>query len=984
VSIPRPGPDRVAPGPARDFLDALHDLYELAGRPGARMISTGIRRNKLPEPVSHETVSSALRGATVPSWAKVRSIVITLALMSDDSPDQGEILPLFRSLWLTVNSAGIHPEAASPGLADAELASVGMPVSDAVPRLSQPIELPRASVAAPVPAVPTALVAGVPERNPFFVGRELLLDAMRDRLETNTHSPLVLYGLSGVGKSQIAREYVERYAESYKAIWWVPSDSSASARRSLAALAERLDIPLQPSVGQTITGLIGSLESRAFPYVLVFDGVESADVDEREEVRRLIPSIGGHVIMTTRDPAWAHENSAMALEVPDFTRAEAIQFLRRRDAQLSSVEAGDLADALGLLPLALEQITALHLATEEAWADLIAKLSTPEANVLAAGQPSHYPHTVAASLRLALTQLADVNHMAVPLFELFAWFGPAPVSTTLLLGSRPEGLSPGLVRLLGDSYQLGRAIADMGRLGLIRLHAEAQRIEVQPLTRLALRDALGEEGRERARRHVHEILAAADPGWPDDLGVSELHREMAAHVLPSGLIESASPRARQAVLHQIRFRYVTGDFEDARLLAGAAVSSWRQPGSLGPDHEVVLQATREWANALRATGRYDEARRLTDEAMDRLRKNPAYDEDNPHTLAMATSYAADLRLAGRYAEALRMAEDTHRRHLARRADTDRRVVAAAHHNVAVSLRLIGSFQEAQAIDKGELERHREVEGSRHILSLLSANALAEDLYGLGRYRDVIDLLAPLLEVWRQVAPTHTGALLADRTVALARAALGDMARAMEALRDHHHGCIQSFGRDHEYSLAAAMSCANALRQVDLDEAYVYATVAERSYRHAFGPGNPLTLAAGVNLAAILRAKGERQRARRAATVARDGLKATLGEAHPFTIASTVGLASDHSLAGDHAGALALSAEAYDHARVVRGPTHPDTFAAGANLAIDRRVGADAAGADALVAEVLAGLRRTVGPDHPVLTAIASGQRVDIAIEPPST
>jgi hypothetical protein len=977
VAISPPGLDRVPPGPARVFVDALHSLYDGAGRPGARVISTKIRKNRdLAEPVSHETVGSALRGASVPSWAKVRSIVVTLALMADGESDQGELLSRFHSLWLGAQSAQVRPAAGGPRTPTQVVQTIPQPLGR-LPQERQPLLVP---VRAPRPAAPIVPVVGLPDRNPLFVGRELLLDRMRDRLDTSPNAPLVLFGLSGVGKTQLAREFVERYSASYTVIWWVPAERPERARLSLVRLAERLGLTRQHGVAQTIAALLGQLESRAFTYVLILDGVGPAGDAETDEIRRMIPAIGGHVIITTRDPAWAYESATTFLEVTDFSRAEAIQFLRKRDDELTKVDAEEMADALGLLPLALDQVAALQAATSQSWAELAARLSVPDANLLAAGQPSHYPHTVAVSLQLALDQLAAANPLAVPVFEFFAWFGSGPVSVTLLL-SGARGIAGRSARILRDPYQLRRAIADMNRLGLLRLNRRTQTIEVQPLTRIVLRELMTPDALERAQQGVHDILSAADPGWPDDLASWESHRDMAAHILPSCLIESRSEPAQRTVLNQIRYRYLIGDYDDARQLAMAAVSAWREDPLLGADHELVLLALHEGANASRAIGRYEEARLSTVDAMRRLQARVG--DDHPYTLAIATSVTADLYIAGAYADALHIAEETHRRHAALWGEADRRT-AACRHNVGMSLRLVGSFEQARVIDAYELELHRTVEGDRHLRTLLSASALAEDLYGLGRYADVLYLLSPLLDVWREVGPTHAAALLADRTVALANASLGKFSLAVERLRHHHYECTKAFGADHEHTLAATMSYALVLRGGnDIAEAHVHATYAESAYRRAFGARNPLTLAAGVNLAVTLRALGEHRSARQADSVAWEALRATVADRHPFTIAAAVGLASDLWYAEDHAGALMMSQRAHDDSVAVLGRDHPDTLVAAANLALDRRAAGDATGADTLVAEVLGSLRRTVGPEHPTVTAVASGQRVDVGIQPPA-
>jgi len=111
VVIALPGPDQLPPGPQRQFFEALHGLYDTAGQPGARVISKEIRRNiDLPETVSHETVSAVLRGATVPAWAKVHSIIVALAGLSTRDHNVRELSESLQQLWLVARSQSRTPD----------------------------------------------------------------------------------------------------------------------------------------------------------------------------------------------------------------------------------------------------------------------------------------------------------------------------------------------------------------------------------------------------------------------------------------------------------------------------------------------------------------------------------------------------------------------------------------------------------------------------------------------------------------------------------------------------------------------------------------------------------------------------------------------------------------------------------------------------------------------------------------------------------
>lgn len=77
-------------------------------------------------------------------------------------------------------------------------------------------------------------------RNPNFTGRGEILD----RLDTVAKSPfskvIVLHGLGGMGKTQIALEYVHSYYEGYSAVFWVDGTSEETANMGFRSVAQRL------------------------------------------------------------------------------------------------------------------------------------------------------------------------------------------------------------------------------------------------------------------------------------------------------------------------------------------------------------------------------------------------------------------------------------------------------------------------------------------------------------------------------------------------------------------------------------------------------------------------------------------------------------------------------------------------------------------------------------------------------------------------
>jgi hypothetical protein len=66
----------------------------------------------------------------------------------------------------------------------------------------------------------------VPPRNPHFTGRDGMLTQLRKRLRAGEGRLAVqaLYGLGGVGKTQLALEYAHRFAADYDMVWWIDAE----------------------------------------------------------------------------------------------------------------------------------------------------------------------------------------------------------------------------------------------------------------------------------------------------------------------------------------------------------------------------------------------------------------------------------------------------------------------------------------------------------------------------------------------------------------------------------------------------------------------------------------------------------------------------------------------------------------------------------------------------------------------------------------
>lgn len=950
--------------PPVDLVTELLLLYRAAGRPSFRRISNEIReRDDMPDTVSHETVKALLNGTVIPRWSKVECVVRQLASMAVHRPDPETEVRRFLDLWA------------------AEDDSRGGATSLTTPARDYRNDEPAATAPAVMTTEPQ--IGSAPPRNPGFTGRADVLDAMHAKLTGEPWQPLVLHGLSGVGKTSIAVEYVHRVRNDYDVIWWIVAEQVSQARSALVTLGARHDWPVSQDMGQTALSMLGKLESADFKWLIVFDNAARP-----EDLEPLLPAAGGAVILTTRDADWLERGRAVNVDV--LRRADSIALVQSR-TDLSFDEADQLAERLGDLPLALEQAAAMHSVTKISVSDYLRRLDRHATVILDQGRPSDYPETVASAFALTFTQVKRESAGAAQLLAMMSCLSAEPVSLALLRSADESDIPPPLGRLLSQDAPLRAAVRLLRRFGLINALDEGEQVQVHRLVQLIVRDALGPAERDQAYVNARRLLAAANPGRPDSTLTWEMHAQIGPHIGPARMVDAVEPDLRRVVLDQIRYLYVFGDFEASLRLSEDARRAWAGPQDEWTDDETFACIDR-LAGALVGLGRYLEADSLYDTAWKRLVADPAFGREHPRSLRMASGVANLARVLGRYDEALRLEQYRFEQYRSLTGPAVEEELIRAQSNLAVTYRAIGNFQQAREIDQELVERWKQRVGEGSYQTLFSISNLARDLLGLGMYAEALELQERSINALRaRLNSRHPYVLLAQRTIAMGLRKTGRLAEALEHSREHFKLCTGEFGSDHGHTLAAAMTYANALRAAmaadpvqengSYSRAYGLSIETVNRYRRRFGDDNPLTLVAAINQATILRAMGERIRARRIGEPACHALEQRLGATHPYTLAAAVGVAND--LVSDHEAPEAARRlqTALDDARAAGRGSHPDTLLCAANLALITR-DLDEARGEALLESSLNALQDALGRGHPQVEALRSGHRAECDIEPP--
>ena len=446
-------------------------------------------------------------------------------------------------------------------------------------------------------------VWNIPARNPGFTGRDDLLAAVRDRLLAGETAVVqALHGMGGVGKTQLAAEYAHRFAGTYDLAWWINAEQGGLIGDQIAGLGLALRcIPAGAATEVARAAVLAELRARG-RWLLVFDNAGSP-----ADVAPWLPGGSGHVLITSRERGWAE--IAVPVEVDVLARAESVALLQHRITGLTGADADRLAAELGDLPLAIAQAAGFMAGTGIAAGEYLGLLRTRAEPLLDQPVPaSAYPRSLAAATGLTAARLAADDPPAAELASLCAFLGPEPVPAELFTGA-PSELPDKLAARAGDPLAWRQTLARLARQSLARIDRHG--VQMHRLTQAILRDRLTPAQAAAARARTEAILAASDPGDPDDPVIWPTWAELMPHLLAADLAGTGNPGLRQLACRGCRYLIARGDTRTALGLAGDLRPRWRD--RLGDDHEHTLAIGTYLGWALEEMGRWADARDLVQE-----------------------------------------------------------------------------------------------------------------------------------------------------------------------------------------------------------------------------------------------------------------------------------------------------------------------------------------------------------------------------------
>src|SRR6202022_1814406 len=324
-------------------------------------------------------------------------------------------------------------------------------------------------------------------RNPYFMGRDELLIQLRDKLSESKpkqyNHRIAIYGMGGVGKTQLAIEYVYKYEARYNGIYWINAVDQAALLSGFQEVGTKTGcVPsaadLKPvEVAKAVLSWMQQEES----WLLVIDNLDDISVADG-----YLPYMkkGGHTLITTRNPeSW--NIPAEGIEIPVYDRDAAIELLclrSRIDNIAQSPEwhqAVEIVKELGYLALAIEQASAFIRTSVDGISQFLPLYRKSRKIILDRQFTGNhrYPKSIAATFLLSLNKLeeSECGKQATKLLRLFAYLNPDGILFDFLR-SGCEALSHELREIIKDELVFHDALASLQEFSLVRLSQKTNSI----------------------------------------------------------------------------------------------------------------------------------------------------------------------------------------------------------------------------------------------------------------------------------------------------------------------------------------------------------------------------------------------------------------------------------------------------------------------------------------------------------------------------
>ncbi|KAI1847293.1 hypothetical protein JX265_013981 [Neoarthrinium moseri] len=697
-----------------------------------------------------------------------------------------------------------------------------------------------------------------------FVARERERVEMRRNLSSDGRRRIVvLHGLGGIGKTQLAVAYTTRYRDEYSAIFWLSIKDEASIRHSFTKAAMQIlrqhpdtsglnALDLQQNHDEVIEAVKTWLSLPGNTrWLLVYDnydnpqlanGVDGAGID----IRRFLPMpYQGSIIITTRlsqvDIGHRIRISKIA-SVED--GLEILSTTSGRDGLDNDMDARDLVKELDGLPLALATAGAYLRHVPVSLGDYLRLYKGSWAR-LHANTPSlgsYQDRTLTSTWQVSYEQIKSHNPLAANLLQWWAYFNNEDVWFELLLYGDN---GPAWINKLHDELNFNSAMGILHDYGFVEPHSlspdliQSRSYSIHACLHSWTIHVLNQVWDGELNKLAVECIASRVPSHNDDQ-FWLIQRRLLPHAMISCTTIPDSVEGIDWAFYNLGNLYSDqGKMQEAEEMYLWALRGFEK--AWGADHTSTLSTVGNLGILYSDQGKMQEAEEMYLRALRGYEK--AWGADHTSTLSTVGNLGLFYKAQGK----MQKAEEMYLRALRgfeKAWGADHTSTLDTVNNLGNLYRAQGKMQEAEEMYLQALRGYEKAWGADHTSTLDTVNNL--------------------------------GNLYSDR---------GKMQKAEEMYLRALRGFEKAWGADHTSTLDTVNNLGNLYKtQGKMQEAEEMYLRALRGYEKAFRPQHLSKYRPAINtiwgFGALLRDQGKSVEARTYYQRAYNNLEALLGFQHP--------------------------------------------------------------------------------------------------------
>jgi hypothetical protein len=647
-------------------------------------------------------------------------------------------------------------------------------------------------------------------RDDEFVPRDGLEDVRRTC--ARPAGCAALFGLGGVGKSQIAIEYAYQVRDESPSTWvfWVHAGTQARFEQGYRRIAEATKIDGWKDPKADVLRLVRSwlCDESNGRWLMVVDNADDVsvffqsgpDTTRAEPLFDFMPQTpNGSILVTSRNRDAAYRltgNHASIFEVKPMNKDDALSLLRKKIGPVvGEDEAVQLIDALESMPLALTQAAAFiknraPRMTLSKYIDEVHKSDRERTRLLKKDvgdgrRDAQAKNSIIVTWQISFEYIRERIPTATRLLALMSLFNRQGIPEWLLKKWYGVDKEDGTNFDDDDDADFDTDIQTLIDFSLVKMGANKRDYEMHRLVQFSTKKWLELKNEMERWKKAYAILM--NENYPHTKYRNWLRRQAlfphAEAVLDSQPKEAEALKAWASVLYKAamqarQMRQYSKSYE----MDFAALRTRRNV--LGAEHLDTLNSLNSLGEDLLSQGKYGEAEAMHKQAL-QLRKR-VLGVDHPDTLVSMDNLASTYKSQGCWtdAEALQLQVVETRK---RKLGVDHHATLNSMDHLSETYRYLGRWKDAEILDIQATEIRKRTFGVDHYSTLISLSNLAVTYMGQGRLADAEAIGMTNLEMCkRKLGENNHITLISMHNLAFIRKSQGFTPKAVSLMQD---GCM---------------------------------------------------------------------------------------------------------------------------------------------------------------------------------------------------